>query len=794
MFKNHLKIAYRTLRRRPGYTFINVFGLAVGLACCVLIGLFVRDELAYDRFHENADRVYRVATDSKVSGSPTTHYAATGRQVGPTLREEYPEVESAARLTGETFKLRRGGQYVYERGFYAEPAFFDVFTFPLLHGDTRTALTEPYSLVLTERAAQKHFGRADVVGQALTVDDSLTFTVTGVMADVPEHSHLQFDFLASFSTHTERRSGGSWDWTNFWWPTYVLLREDADAEAFEAKIAGLVTQRFGDEMADVGYEIRLVLEPLARIYLHSGREGALGPTGDVRYVYVFAAIALFILLIACINFVNLATARSVERAKEVGVRKVVGSSQGGLVRQFLSEAVLLTSVALVLAVVIVVLALPLLNSISGKDLTLAVLAEPPVILGGVLLALIVGVLAGLYPAATFARFRPAEVLKGGFGTGRRGVRLRQGLVVVQFALSILLIVGTLVVYRQLDFMQAQRLGFDKEQVLVLNLPSREAAENVETVKGAFTEQAGIGQATAASNMPGSPQGIWTMHPEGFPEGESRAMDVIFTDFNYVETMGLEVVAGRDLSTAFGTDSAATLINETGLERIGWMSEEALGKTIAFGNGQELTVVGVVRDYHHTAPKNPVEPILLTPVWPYYQNVALRLQTSDVRGALAQAEGTWRQLFPDYAFDYFFLDARYNEQYRAERRLGTLFGLFAGLAILIACLGLFGLAAYVTAQRTKEIGVRKVLGASVTSIVALLSKDFLGLVAVAFVIAVPVAWWAMRRWLEGFASRVDLGLGVFLLAGALALVIALATVSYHALRAATADPVKSLRYE
>ena len=676
-----------------------------------------------------------------------------------------------------------------------------MFTFPLLHGDAETALEKPYSLVLTEETAQKHFGRADVVGQALTVDDSLTFTVTGVMADVPEHSHLQFSFLASFSTHMERRGGGLWDWTNYYWPTYVLLREGTNAEAFEAKIADLVTQRFSEEMAaaeeeiaDNGVERRLVLEPLTRIYLRSGREGAFGPTGDIRYVYVFSAIALFILLIACINFVNLATARSVERAREVGVRKVVGSSRGGLMRQFLSEAVLLTLLALVLAVGVVVLALPLLNSISGKELTLAVLAEPPVILGGVLLALFVGVLAGLYPAATFARFRPVEVLKGSFGSGRRGVRLRQGLVVVQFALSIILIVGTLVVYRQLDFMQGQRLGFDEEHVLVLNLPSREAAENVETVKGAFAEQAGIGQATAASQVPGQPFGTWVMFPEALPEGETRDMYVVFTDFNYVETMGLEIVAGRDLSTAFGTDSAATLINETGLERIGWTSEEALGKTIAFGNGQELTVVGVVRDYHHTAPKNPVEPILLTPVWPYYQNVAFRLQTSDVRGALAQAEQTWQQLFPEYAFDYFFLDARYDEQYQAEQQLGTLFSLFAGLAIVIACLGLFGLAAYVTAQRTKEIGVRKVLGASVAGIALLLSKDFVKLVLVALVVAVPVAYLAMQRWLDGFASRIELGPSIFLLAGGLALLVALLTVSYHAIRAATSDPVKSLRYE
>ena len=756
----------------------------------------MRDELAYDRFHEHADRVYRVATDSKISGSPVNHFAATGRQVGPTLLEEYPEVERAVRLNGEGFKLRQDGQYVYAYGFYAEPSFFDVFTFPLLHGDPETALEEPYTLVLTEGTARKHFGRTDVVGRSLTVNDSLTFNVTGVMADVPEHSHLQFDFLASFSTHTEQRSGGSWDWTNLWWPTYVLLREGTDAEAFEAKIAGLVTQRFGEEMAGAGMEMRLVLEPLTRIYLHSDRQSMseLGPTGDVRYVYVFSAIALFILLIACINFVNLSTARSTERAKEVGMRKVVGSSRGGLVRQFLSEAVLLTLLALVLAVVLAALALPLLNRIAGKALTLAVLAEPSFILVSVLLALVVGLLAGLYPAAAFARFRPVEVLKGSFGTGQRGVRLRQGLVVVQFALSIILLVGTLVVYRQLDFMQEQRLGFNKEQVLVLPLPTQEAAEDVEAVKGAFTEQAGIAQATAASQIPGQSFGHWAMSPEGLPDGESRAMYVVFTDFDYVETMGLEMAAGRDLSVAFGTDSTGALLNETALRSIGWTSEEALGKTVAFGNGTELTVVGIVRDYHHTAPKNPIEPMLLTPAMPYYQGVALRLQTADVRGAVTQVEQTWQQLFPDYAFDYFFLDARYDEQYRAERRLGTLFMLFAGLAILIACLGLFALAAYATAQRTKEIGVRKVLGASVTSIALLLSKDFLKLVAVAFVVAAPVAYFAMSRWLEGFAYRADLAWWVFLLAGGLAFLVALLTVSYQAIRAATADPVKSLRYE
>ena len=550
----------------------------------------------------------------------------------------------------------------------------------------------------------------------------------------------------------------------------------------------------------MGLDVQLALEPLPDIYLRSDRDAQAGPVGDIRYVYAFSTIAFFVLLLACINFMNFSTARSLDRAREVGVRKTVGSSRAALIQQFLSESVLVAVIALVGAVALVSLVLPFFNSLTGKAITADVLEQPASLLRLLGLALIAGVLAGSYPAFVLSGFRPVEVLKGRFTSSGRGVRMRQLLVVLQFAVSIVLIVGTFAVYGQLRYMENQDLGFEKEQVLVVKaagLSGKELQQHYQTMKQAFLDHPSIAQATASSKVPGTGRGGGVMFPEGLPEGESRRMDYFAVDHDFIETMGIEMVAGRDLSSAFEPDAReAALINETAVANIGWGStEEAIGKTIVAGwDGRPLTVVGVFKDYHHLSLRQQIVPtlLLINPSWFGY--FSARVTGGQVPQVMAYLEAIWNQRFPEHTFTYFFLDEHYDAQYRTERNLMQLFGVFALLAIVIACLGLFGLVLLMTRQRAKEIGIRKALGASSASIVTLLSKDFLKLVLVAFVVAVPVAYLAMNRWLEDFAYRIDLSWWIFLFAGLAAFAIAWVTVSGQSVRAARTNPVKSLRYE
>ena len=800
MLKNYLRVALRTLRKRPGFTAINVVGLAVGLACALLIALFVRHDLTFDRFAPHAERTYRVVTAVAPPDAPPHLSSGNGWPLGPTLAAELPEVEA---LTSVRWPwnpdVRIDGGLLQPTMLHTDPGFFDVLGFPLVAGDAATALAEPYSVVLTETLARTRFGDADPVGQTLLLStDSTAYTVTGVAADPPARSHVRFEGLVSLSTLTARPDFSFEDrWFTLQISNYVRLQEGADVEAFAAKLAAVYDRHFGEWN---GYTLEARLEPLTRVYLHSEAGNPLGPMGNADYVLLLGAIALFVLLIAAINFINLSTARAAERAREVGVRKAVGASRGALVWQFLSESVVLAILALGAGVALAAAALPLFNDLAGRAFTAADLAAPWV--GGLLLALVVvvGVGAGLYPAFVLSGYRPVTALRSRLSTGSQGGRLRQGLVVVQFALSIGLIVATLAVLRQLDYMQAQVLGFAADEVLVVEagpVPGSVRAERADAFAQRLEGLAAVRAVSQAGAGPGYPGWQGQVTFRGDDEASGVSMEHVMADADYVRALGLPLVAGRDFDPDLVSDEDAVLLNEEAVRVLGWPTPEAaIGETVVSpGSGIEGPVVGVLGAYHQHGLQQPIPALAVSQQnAPARTLFLVRFAPGQRRAVEAEARAAWADLFPGYEPSMGLLADRFATQYDAERRLARVFAVFAGLAVALACLGLFGLAAYATAQRTKEIGVRKVLGASVGHLVALLSRDFMALVAVAFAVAVPGAWWAMDRWLDGFAFRTALGPGLFALAGLVALATALLTVSGQALRAATSDPVKALRYE
>ncbi len=804
MLKNYLTVALRSLRRQKGYAALNVVGLAVGLACCGFIGLYVQDELSYDRFNERADRIVRVVREIR-SGGEEIDSAPTSAPMAPALEAEFPEVEHAVRLVMASGLLERVSgtervRYQEPAVAYGDAAIFEVFSFPLVAGDPARALVEPNAVVLTESLARKYFGDTDPMGQPLRLDDQVTLTVTGVMRDVPPTSHLAFDAVVSFATW--EAMAPSWlitEWNANYLYTYLLLPKAYDPADLEAKLSAFVDRHLG-EVAHATFEsLALRLQALTGIYLHSDLQGEAGPTGDPTRLYVFSLVGVFILLIACVNFTNLATARAAQRAKEVGLRKAIGAWRSQLIGQFLAESVLVSLAAFVLALGLSQLLLPAFNALAGKDVgTLwSYGGRYALLLAG--LALVVGLGAGSYPAFVLSGFRPAAVLRGPFRGSRQGALLRKGLVVVQFAVTIVLLVGTGVVHRQLGYMRGQGLGFDQEQLLVVDFQGDTGVqEQWEGVAHALAGARGVAAVAFSSAVPGERQSQFSIVYEG-PDGtEQRGeMNEYAVDYDFAPTYGLTVVAGRNLSAEVPTDtSRAYLLNEAAVAALGYRTpEEVIGRRFHIGGMDETgEVVGVVRDFHYHGLRERVEPLVLHVLPSFYGYVTVRVRADAAGEAVAALEQVWAEAVPQRPFEYQFLDERFDEQYRAEEQFGRIFSVFAGLAIFVACLGLFGLASFTAVQRTKEVGVRKVLGASAASIVALLSRDFLKLVAVAFVVAVPVAYWGMSRWLDGFAYRVTIGPGVFALAGGLTLLISLVAVSAHTLRAATADPVKSLRYE
>jgi putative ABC transport system permease protein len=809
VLKNYLKIAFRNLRKHKGYSFINVAGLAIGMTCCALIMLYVQHEASYDRFHQHANRLYRIALDAGIGGQ-FIKSATTAAPMAATLAQEFPEVENAGRLWPVSRVLvSHGEKRFYEDNLlFADASVLSMFSFPLVQGEAKTALAEPNSIVITEAMAQKYFGSEAPLGKVLRYDNRADYKVTGVLKNLPSNSHLRLDMLVSLNTRPESQSPR---WISNSYHTYVLLREGNSAAALEARFPSLVRKYVApqieaalgqsyDQAVAAGAKWGYFLEAVPDIYLHSRVENQIGATSDINYLYILTAIALFILLIAGINFMNLATARSANRAKEVGIRKVLGSVRLQLVKQFLSESVLLAFLALFIALLLIELLLPAFNRLAGKELALRFSANLGFMSGLVGVALVTGLLAGVYPALVLSSFQPVAVLKGSLKAGAKSPWLRSTLVVLQFAISVVLLVGTGVVFKQLDYMRNKRLGFNKEQVVVLPIETATGLRNYESFREQLLQHPNFINVAAASGVPGRLDNYTAHRPEGAPEEVAYVLQIFRGSVDLLSTLEIEMAAGRAFSREFISDtSEACIINETAARLMGMTPQSALGKTLTEigptpAQNDVRTIIGVAKDFHIESLHREIKPLVMSIVPREFANVVARIRPENIPATIAFLQEKWPALEPGHPFRYFFLDEDFGRLFQTEERQSKIFGGFTMLAILIACLGLFGLASFIAEQRTKEIGVRKVLGASVQQVILLLSKDFTRLVAIAFVIAAPVAYFATNKWLQDFAYRTDLSPAIFVLAGVLALLIAWLTVSYQALKAALANPVDSLRYE
>lgn len=790
------------------YSVLNILGLAISLACFILITLYVIDELSYDRYHEKADRIYRINSDITMGESQQLPF--TSDMMGPTLKKDYPQVEEFARIyTSNGSKLlRKGEEFIEENKVaHADSSLFRVFTLPLVAGNPNIALKEPRSVVISESAAQKYFGSTNVVGETLETIQENAYTVTGVMEDIPSNSHFNFDFI--FSMDNDIYPFGNYISHNF--HTYLLLKEGTDPAEIEAKFneyfdryvqpvaKQVLNINSRKEFEDAGNKLEYSLFPVTRIHLHSDRSMEIMAGGNIQYVYIFSAVALFILLIACINFMNLSTARAAGRAREVGIRKVLGSARKQLIQQFMSEAILMALIAMILAVGIAYAALPAFNEVAAKTMSLGRVFQPDILMLLIALPFVVGLLAGSYPALFLSAFKPVQVLKGKLNLGAKGGTFRNALVVFQFATSIILIIGTIVVYQQLDYIQNKNLGFNKEQVIIVD-EAYVLGSQVQTFKNEVQEMPGVQSSTLSGYIPvsSSSRNNNTFSKEAVLTNDNAfGMQNWNVDYDYITTMGMEIVQGRNFSRDYGTDSSAVIINETTARIYG--TEDPIGKEIYgvtnFETGEltTYTIIGVVKNFHFESLRENIGPLGL-----FLGNstglASFKVNAANIPEVLGSIKQKWEAMSPGIPFSYRFLDEAFDEMYRTEQRLGKIALIFSILAILVACLGLFGLSTFIAERRIKEIGIRKVLGATVSGLVQMLSKDFLKLVLISFIIATPIAWYAMNNWLQDFVYRIELSWLYFVSAGFLALFIALSTVGYHAVKAAMINPAKNLRSE
>ena len=806
MLKNHIKIAFRNFSRHKGYTFINIFGLATGIACCLLILVYVQDELSYDKYHEKADQIYRIVNAGLIRGNQIEMPLVSGPW-GPAMEEEFPEVLKAVRIKppDSRWVIKQGEKKFPEKGVYfVDPAFFEAFDVEMVVGNPENVLDAPHSMVLTEEMAKKYFGDEDPIGKILVGDNWMNFNITGIMKKHPPSTHMNYDFLVNFETlnraidpiNKQPYYGNlSEDWQNFRIYTYLLLDANADPESVENKMRTLLEERLGSRvLRAAGVELNPYLQKLTDIHLKSNLEGELGPTGDESYIYIFSAVAVFILLIACINFMNLATARSENRSKEVGIRKVVGADRFQLIKQFLIESILFTLFASVIGGIAVLLLLTPFNAISDKNIAVSSLINGQTILSLIALVIVVGVASGSYPAFLLSAFRPAEVLSGKKHRRGSGGMLRKILVVVQFAISVFLVISLSMIFDQMRYIRNRPLGFGKKNILAIPLSDPAPRSTYDSYKTTLLSNSQVSSVSAASTIPGGLFGIGLLRPVGRPANENLTLQVINVDYEFVETFGLEIFEGRDFSREFTTDmNRALLLNEEAVKQFGF--DSGLDKRLTFGGPNVLPVVGSLKDYYFKSLHQKIEPfVMILGSEQAFNWVFIKTAGERMPDVMQFAEQEWRRINPGHPFEYTFVDRNIALMYQSETKLSRLFSIFTAIAIYIACLGLLGLASFSVLQRTKEIGIRKVVGASVGGILFILLKEYVKWIVLANVIAWPIAFYFIRRWLEGFAFHTPINILVFIGSGLLALIIALLTVSFQTYKAATANPVDSLRYE
>ncbi len=801
MLTNYLKSALRNIRKNKIFSFLNVFGLAIGLSCFLLITIFVKNELSYDTYPTESKNIYRVLLSSTGNGDVAT-YPMVDAAVGNGMKEAFPEIQSSTRLVREiNFVKYNEKQFKEEYMAYADSNFLQMFSIPLLEGNNTDALKAPNSLVISKEFAKKYFNTGEALGKYVSIgNEGKLFKVTGVFDKIPDDSHFHFDaFLSMASTPFGART----TWSNIGFYTYVLLNKNADPKKLEKKFPQLVAKYVVPEVQhDMGVSLAeaqksvntfiFSLQPLRKIHLYSNTKYELEPNGDIQYVFIFSALAIFILLLACINFTNLSTAKAMQRSREVGIRKVLGSLKKQLITQFLTESVVLTFFSMLCAFGIAFLILPAFNSMANKNYSFHELLQLPFLLSMFALCIIAGILAGVYPAFFMSSFNTIKVLKGA-STNTSGKKpLRSSLVVFQFFISISLIISTIIVYQQLHFMQTKKLGYNPEQVLYLQDASL-LGKNQDAFRQEIVQDNHIIATSISNNIPGNARMDGT---EIFSKnGNSTTIhaNIYHVDDEYLKTLGIQISAGRNFSKNFSTDSSAVVINESMVRELGWNNTNPIGKTIVRSGQKEFHVIGVVKDFNYASVKQKIAPLMMM-LGNNYGGLLIKIKANDVQGFLSGLKNKWAAFNPQGPLSYTFLDDNFAKLYASEQRTQHIFSAFSIIAIIIACLGLFGLSAFIIEQRKKEIGVRKVLGASIQSVLLLVSKDFLWLIGIAFIIAVPVSYWAMHVWLQDFAYRIPISWFVFLMGGLLAIMIAILTISFQAIKAARANPVKSLKSE
>lgn len=803
MFKNYFNTALRGIWKHKTLSSINIFGLAIGITCCLLILLYVQFEYSYDRYHENQERIHRISLSAVLAGNEL-NVAATPYPMAAALENEFPEVEHAVRIQRffqDTLVSIDNLSYQEKEIFLADPSFFDIFTYPLIAGNSETALLEPNSVVVTESMANKYFPGSEALGKTLTFNNESDYLVTGVIADIPANSHFHPDFLVSMSSDPNHDSP---IWINNNIRTYILVRPGTNEEALLEKLQELIPKYIApqieqvlggtlDEFLATGGRYNYGLQALTDIHLFSDLDGEIEPAGSATYVYTFQAIAVFILLLACINFMNLSTARSANRAKEIGVRKVLGAYQGQLVRQFLIESILISLIALIIALPLVALLLPSFGAVMDREMNTDVLFSVSSLFWLVAGAFVVGIISGSYPAFFLSKFHPQEVLKGKLSGGAKNSWLRGSLVVFQFVISIALVASTLIVYTQLDYLRSKPLGFEKEQLLVIHRANG-LGDQLESFKTQIAQQANIESVTSTVDIPGTLSGQNVYLIEGRPAADSHILSTIGVDYDFIETMGMEIVAGRAFSEQFPSDGSAVIVNETAVREMGL--EQPTETTLIAPNpegNQSGPVIGVVKDFHWESLHQEIRPMVIM-IRSSSRYIVVRIQASNIQQTVASLEDTWRTMTGGQPFEYSFADEDFDNFHQQDQRLGEIFMGFSALAILIACLGLYGLASFTTEQRSKEIGIRKTLGATVSNIVMLMSRESIMLVFVALIIAVPITYVTMNTWLQMFSYRVNISPTSFLVSGILALIVAFLTVSSQSVKTALKNPTLTLRDE